>query len=97
MKYDETRLFSKLDAMNNKLGNIAETTAKQEEHFKAMNGTIARHEKMFRDLYEKTDTNTNDIFLAKGGLAGVKWVVYIAGFIVTILSGIALSKSLGFW
>ena len=97
MKYDETRLFSKLDAMNNKLGNIAETTAKQEEHFRAMNGTIERHEKMFKDLYVKTDANTNNIYTARGGLAGVKWTFSICGIVVTILSGLAISKSLGFW
>jgi len=97
MKIDEARLFSKLDTMSTKLSDIAETTAKQEEHFKAMNRTIARHEKMFKDLYEKTDTNTNDIFMAKGGIAGIKWMVGISGFFVIILSGLAISKSLGFW
>ena len=97
MKYDETRLFSKLDAMSNKLNSIDVTTAKQEEHFKAMNGTIARHEKMFKDLYEKTDINTNEISMAKGGLAGMDMLFKVGGFIVVVLTAISLSKSLGLW
>ena len=97
MKYDEIRLFSKLDAMSIKLNSIAETTAKQEQHFADMNGTVARHEKMFKDLYEKTDTNTNEISMAKGGLAGMDMLFKVGGFIVVVLTAISLSKSLGLW
>ena len=97
MKLNESILFEELDGMSEKINKIDVTTAKQEQHFKEMNGTIARHEKMFKDLYTKTDSNTIDISTAKGGMAGVGWMFKIGGIIVTVLSGLALTKSLGFW
>lgn len=84
------RVYKKLDSVNDKLSKISETTAKQEQHLKDMNGTIARHESQFKDLYQKTDANTNGLSQLRGGGIAV-------GVVLTILSIIAVSKSIGLW
>jgi len=84
------RVFEKLDRINEKLSNIAETTAKQEQHLKNINGSIGRHEGQFKDLYQKTDANTNGLSQLRGGGIAV-------GVVLTLLSIIAVSKSIGLW
>ena len=84
------RVYEKLDDMSEKLNEIASTTAKQEQHLKGINGNLARHEGQFKDLYQKTDANTNGLSQLRGGGIAV-------GLVLTFLSIIAISKTLGLW
>jgi len=84
------RLYERLNEVNSKLSKIDVTTAKQEQHLKNLNGTIARHERQFVDVCQKTDKNTNGLFQLKGGGIAV-------GFLLTILSIFAVMKSIGLW
>ena len=86
-KGDVVRIHERLDDILDKITEQVEISSKQEEHLRNLNGTVVRHEKQFRDVYGKVETNTGSIKMAQGG-------ILVVGVIATLISIAVLTKGL---
>jgi len=111
-KNDVAELHKKLDyimerndkaynIIGERISSVREIVVQLEEHQRSINGTVARlqSEAINRNLgcsanFEKLDKRINN---NKGSIIFARGFAYSFGFIATLLSLIAISKSFGLW
>ena len=70
-----------------KLDKLLEYAHRHDEHLEDLNGTIAKHDTQFKDVYKKTDANTNSVKMAQGGIIVIGLMVSVFT-LITLLKGI---------